>query len=121
MEAMRACACGERNTTSQAWPGRLRSSLYRPLPASSRSSSRRFCEREEPKRADAGSNCVAGTVVAFISAGKETPRRGAPSSNSEYASLLGCVAAAQPVDAPAAVLLCEIHRSQIVAGEALLA
>src|SRR5262249_46825349 len=59
-----ACACGERTTTSQAWLGNSRSSLKRPLPARSRSSSRRFWERAAPNRADAGSNCTcSGTEV----------------------------------------------------------
>src|SRR5262245_61776152 len=59
-----ACACGERSRTSHAWLGNSRSSLKRPLPASSRSSSRRFCERAAPNRADAGSNCTcSGTEV----------------------------------------------------------
>jgi len=38
---MRACACGERSITAQAWPSTLKSSLKRPWPVMSRASSLR--------------------------------------------------------------------------------
>src|SRR5260370_14260334 len=39
MPRMRACACGERSITAQAWPSTLKSSLKRPRPGMGRASS----------------------------------------------------------------------------------
>ncbi len=50
MERRRACACGERNTTSCAVPGGTRSPVKRPRPRSRRPSSRRWRRDACPKR-----------------------------------------------------------------------
>src|SRR6266516_1212321 len=62
---MRACGCGERSITAQAWPSRLKSSLKRPWPVTSRSSSLRVIGLPiEQKLEFSGGASWSGCVIA---------------------------------------------------------
>ena len=53
MAAIFAYACGERRMYAKTWPGKLKSAAYRPLPVSSRTSSRRGTDLPMPLGANA--------------------------------------------------------------------